>query len=543
MIKFPKIVDHIKNLRFQRNPYLLGVDIGTSVLKIAGFRVKDRPSLLFYAIIDLPKGHGEKEVTEAIGATLKAHNFTAKETALTFTDESFTIRRLELPRMARNDILDALRWQIKDMIRFDAEKAYFDYEILNEFQKEDGSKFMELLVAVVSKEVIDKKVKILKDAGLSVVSISASPFNLEYMIKTSDDIDASGIIAAIDVGSGRSEISFFRNKTLEFVRSIPIGSMDISEALTGKISAESGDIALSAEEAEEFKKQFGILYDEIPLEKGLTTRQVLILIRPVLERLSKEIRRSIDYYTQEYGSDAIAAAYLAGGGCRLKNLDRFLAEELSIPVKPFNLSKTVDVQKTLLKPEDSLSIVSVVGAAAGCGKTPNLLPQEYRLEKVELVEKVSLRMVTIAMGGLLLILYLFLNMRIADYKERLKNANAQASMLNQVRTLQQRAAEMGTFLTQVHYGELPTEYIMRELSTIIPQNVRLDVLELNPRSRTLDMRGVIYEPKGVAEEVLTKFMEALEKSLYLREAQLVSLQGESSAKEDVFHFDINCVLE
>lgn len=525
------------------NPNLIGIDIGSSTLKVVGLRLGKYPALSFYSIANLPEGHDEKTIAEAIQKTLRENNVSARDTVLTFTDESIVIRRIELPHMARDEIVDALKWQAKNLIHYDVDKAVIDFELLGETQKEDGSKIMDLLVVIASRDEIDKKVKILKESNLDAVSITVSPFALENILKIDQDIDSSKSISIIDIGHKKTEVSIFRGKALEFVRYIPVGSGNITEAMTGSIALEDGSVELSKDEAEKLKMRLGISYEEEALERGITSRQILSLMRPILERLSKEITRSADYYIQEYGREAVSLVYLVGGGSLLKNLDRFLSEESNAQVKLMELPKSIDASKAHLKSEDISALVPLISAVLGYKKCPNLLPHEYRQEKIEFIEKISLRMIAIILGVILLPSFLFLKLRVNDYSDRLKNAVIQETILDQIKDLQNRVVERSAFLNQAKMSEIPLEYVMKELSIIIPPNCVFDSLSVDQKGKALDMKGIIYEPRGLAEGILTEFMESLERSRYFKDAQLAFIQDTTTGKGPSASFEISCLLE
>ncbi|MBI5144443.1 MAG: rod shape-determining protein, partial [Candidatus Omnitrophica bacterium] len=330
---------------------------------------------------------------------------------------------------------------------------------------------------------------------------------------------------------------------LEFVRYIPVGSGNITEAMTGSLTLENGSMELTKDEAEKLKMRLGISYEDEIVDKGITSRQILSLMRSTLERLSKEIKRSMDYYTQEYGAEPISAVYLIGGGALLKNLDRFLSEELNIQVKLLELPRSVDISKAHLNNKDSASLIPLISAVLGYKKCLNLLPHEYRQEKIEFIEKISLRMIAIIMGLILLASFLFIKFRAEDYKNRLKNATLQKTILDQIKDLQDRVVERSAFLSQARMSDIPLEYIMKELSIIIPPNVVLNSLGVNQKSKTLDVKGIIYEPRGLAEGILTKFMEAMERSRYFKDAQLASVQDATIGREPSSSFEMSCLLE
>lgn len=538
MTKIVKMV----NLK-KRISHVIGIDIGISSMKIVGMRMGDVPSILFYSIVNLPVGYDEKYATESIQKVLKEHNFPSRDVVLTFTDESVTIRRIELPRMSDNEILDALKWQAKDIIHFDIDKASLDFKLLREVQGEDGSKFTELLFVAASREVIDKKVHILKEANLNPISIDVPPFGLENIVRIHDEIKPPKTVLVADFGYAKTEVSVFKNNALEFVRTIPIGSEQISEAIAAaSLTTEKENIQLSKDQAEDIKMRLGIPYEEAVLERGVTSVQLLSSMRPVLERFSKEIMRSIDYYVQEYGQEDIKEAYLVGAGSRLKNLEKYLSDELHIPVKKMPLPKSIDISNIDLKDEDAVAIISLIGATLDYKHPLGLLPHEYRVEKIEFVEKISLRMIAIFLAFMLLVSFLFIKLRMNDYHARLKAAQLEKNMLSHVKDLKDMLADRTRFLAQVQMSEVPVEHVMKELSNIIPPNIVLNWLSIDQRGKTLDMKGTIHEPKGSAEEVLTKFMESLEMSKYFKDAQLASVQAQSG-KEESSSFELSCSLE
>ena len=531
------------NLRRSRNPDLVGVEIGASTLKVVGLGVfREGITLYFYSIINLPKGSSDAYMIEAIQKALKDNNFASRDAALAFSDESSAIRRMELPRVASGEVANAVKWQAKDLVSFDLDTGSMDFRILSETEKEDGSKFMELLFAAASRDSIDKKVLILKSASLEPRSVSMNPFGIENLIRMHDDAQFSKTVAAVEIGSAKTEISIFRNRGLEFVRAIAIGSSHLSAGLKSGLAKEGVPGSFSDDEIESVKARFGIPYEEVT-EEGYSTIQILSSMRTVLERLSKEIRRSIDYYVQEYGGEEVAGVYLTGGGSRLKNLERFLSEDLNIPAKILTLPGAIDTSKANLKNEDANAIAPLIGLASGYKRCPNLLPHEYRAEKMEAIERISLRITAIIAGCALLASFFLVKFGIGDYRNRIKNAQLQKNILSRVKELKDKVAEREVFFAGLQKSEISVKGIMGELSRITPRRIVLESLSLNKGNKAMDISGIVYEPKGVAEETVTAFMEELEKSGYFKDAELASVRGEGAGSDERFAFELNCPLE
>lgn len=533
------------NLRI-KSSYLIGIDIGTDALKMAGVRMAGRPSLEFYSITALPKDIDDAGITEMIRKVLAEKNVSSKEAAvLCLGDDEVAIRRIELPAMAHDEIAGALRWQAADMVQFDMPGALLDFKVLREREREGSGKVFDILFLAASKEVIDKKMKILKDNSLEVISINASPFGIEKMIKLDEEAVSQKTIMAVDLGHAKTIISILHNGVLEFVRTVHMGSRDITKAIAeGNVITESGNISYSAEEAERLKRDLGVSYETVILKNGATSTQVLSFMRPVLEHLSKEIKRSLDYYMQEYDGDNLSAIYLTGGGSLLKNLDRFLNEEFGVTIRRLGMTKAIDTQKAAVKDDDAPRLISLFGTMLGYKERPNLVPHEYTAKKTELIQAASLRMAAVAAALVLLVLFIFIKLRMDNYNYRVKNIEFQKSVLGQIKELSDKVAKREDIMARAKASSLPLEKIMKEISNLIPNNVVLDSLSVDSRSDTVNMRGVVYEQRGRAEAVLTKFMENMEQARFFKDAQLSLIQsGGESGKDDVSNFEINCSLE
>ena len=530
----------------KRISYLIGLEIGTYSLKVVGLKVRARPSLAFYSVIELPEKHNGSYVADAVKKVLKENGVSVKDTVLTFSDEAVAFRREEIPALPNSEIVGALRWQEKDTIPFNTENAYIGFKLLEEIHKEDGSKVIDVIFAAAAKEAMDNKVETARAANLSVMSVNMVPFGLENILKTDQETYKDKAVVVVDLGFKKTEISIYRNNALQFVRYIPLGSHNITEAMQGTLSSDDGDIQLSMERAEEIKKQLGIAYEEVTLEKGISSTQILSLMRPILEQLLKEIRRSIDYYIQEYGKkDEPVGVCLIGGGALLKNLDKYLSEELNLPIKLMSIPKSIDTSRVNFKPEDTPLIVGLIGIVLGYRDNINLLPHTYETEKIESLSRVMVNIVSMVVCLVLAGSFLFIRSQINDYKNKLKRLPFAANTLASVRDLQTKIVEREVFLAKIKESDVNMEHLMKVLSNIIPQNVVLEGLSLNPKTKTLDMRGIFYGPKNDAEKILTKFTEDLEKAKEFKDAQLSSLQSQAQAAKEgeTSHFEITSSLE
>jgi type IV pilus assembly protein PilM len=102
-----------------------------------------------------------------------------------------------------------------------------------------------------------------------------------------------------------------------------------------------------AARADELKKSFGLIIDPAEKENALSTGNrdalgVSQALGQVARDLVGEVHRSVDFYLSQGPDRTIGRIVLAGGTARLKNLDKYLANELKVPVAvvdPFSFVK------------------------------------------------------------------------------------------------------------------------------------------------------------------------------------------------------------
>lgn len=87
--------------------------------------------------------------------------------------------------------------------------------------------------------------------------------------------------------------------------------------------------------------------------------------RPVLEEFVAEIRRSVDYFRSRGGD--VNKIVLAGGGTRLKGLDRYVAASMSLPCDPYDSTAGLRINEKKIAPgyleENRQDLTIAVGTA------------------------------------------------------------------------------------------------------------------------------------------------------------------------------------
>jgi len=96
-------------------------------------------------------------------------------------------------------------------------------------------------------------------------------------------------------------------------------------------------------------------------------RQIHQAMAPALAEMANEVRRSIDYYNQRSSGNPVSRIILSGGTALLPNLDRYLEQELALPVhlaEPMRRIRNVNAQISSTYIEEVGCILSIAAGLA-----------------------------------------------------------------------------------------------------------------------------------------------------------------------------------
>ncbi|MFH0777834.1 MAG: pilus assembly protein PilM [Candidatus Eisenbacteria bacterium] len=291
-------------------------------------------------------------------------------------DHLVQFKQISLPRMPGAETRRALELEWKKTSAAQAGGGIVDYEPAGAGVASAKTGF---LIAAADAENVRACLSVLESAGLVVQRVSTLALAYRSLIRALGTGDADGVKVILNVGGSGSHICVFKNRELILARELSVGGKNLSEALTRIVTAGGPDLVFEFEEAEEIKRKFGVplsgeqktdnpgsepegnvLEERTHVERELAVAEsapgaaaaatgeawtaegagelsgenVLVMMRPVLERLLREIWSSIEYSSEELMGNLVDRIYLSGGGARLRGLCEYVSSVLKIEVRP-----------------------------------------------------------------------------------------------------------------------------------------------------------------------------------------------------------------
>lgn len=337
-------MDLFKKIRDKagKEKFSVGLDIGTSSLKIAKLKLGQNPAELCGFSLEpnqLDLAQSLKKLKSLYG--LEAVN-------ISFAGPATVTRYVNMPKMEPAEFRQALKFEAQKYIPFSVSEINLDGCILRDNLPDNK---MLVLIAAVKKEAAEQRLKLLQESGLSANIIDldsialANSFN--YIFAPDDSLKQK-TYALLDIGASVASLAILEAGALVLSRDIHIAG----NAITQKIMDAFG---VDFKAAEQLK-----IHPEPPAADKLSAA-----LESVTANLSGEIRTSFDYYESQ-GSSAVSRIFLSGGAAKFSGLKDTLANFLGIevgcwdPVKGLRLA--ADIAPAELK-EASAQLAVAVGLA------------------------------------------------------------------------------------------------------------------------------------------------------------------------------------
>lgn len=335
---------------FHRGGQVVGVDIGAGAVKVVRLsRGRNRVVLESAGLTEIASDQAFQPawVSEALRKLLSGAGIAPKGLVTAVPGRDATIRSLLLPKMPREELREALRWEVKKHIHFPLEEAQLDYLVMREID-ELGTKKYEVLLVAVEKETVRSHLEYFRGVGeVRAVDLNALAVAEAYRWNHAPEgpPEAENVMV-VDIGAGKTEISLLKQGMLRFTRYVPSGGNAITEAL------QKTDPTMTFSQAETLKRT-----TEFDLLQGSGER--IDALRPTLDRLIVEIQRSLDYYRAQFRERTLQEVVLTGGGSLLKGFREYLASYFDCPVKLDNPFAKIHVGRGMPNLQEDLPRFSV----------------------------------------------------------------------------------------------------------------------------------------------------------------------------------------
>jgi type IV pilus assembly protein PilM len=259
------------------------------------------------------------------------------------------LRLVSIPKMKESEIEEAIKWEMEANIPLSIDQVYYDWQLLDKKINKDPNK-EDILVVAISRKVVDQFIEVLESAGLKVDGLEIESIAQARSFLSEKDEEKTTLI--MDLGDRRTSFAISVGTVPSFTCSIPLSGQSLTDAI-------SKGLSIPFDEAEKLKRTSGIgsMVKNDPIFKA---------VKPVLESLSSELEKSIDFYLSGLGySVAVDQVILCGGGANTKGIVPYFSQRLGKKVELGDPWVNIQVGKKLpiIDREKSVQFSTAIGLA------------------------------------------------------------------------------------------------------------------------------------------------------------------------------------
>lgn len=476
-----------------------GIDIGQSALKALRCRAHEseegRMVVEAFDFVEYPKllsqpdAEPEEIVREAITTFLERNELKGDRVAMSVPGQAGLARFIKLPPVEAKKIPDIVKYEARQQIPFLLEDVVWDYQALAGGNQEEGFALeTEIGLFAMKRDQVARSLEPLRRAGVEVDYIQLTPLALynyaafdrlgEIVAQPYDTENPPKSIAVLSIGVDTTDL-VVTNGFRVWQRSIQIGGSHFTKALTKELK-------LTFSKAEHLKKNAA---------KAEDPKAVFQAMRPVFSDLVAEIQRSIGFCTSnnKWARD-LTEVVAVGNAMKLPGLQRYLAQNLDIPVKMAEEFENLAGGSVTAQPAFQQNHLSFPVAYGLCvqalGKaqmSTNLLPEDIVMQRIIRAKKPwAVAAAAALMAGLAFNYSSYVSAyQTADVQNDWKQALSQAEAAKQLaagfesantesKTAFENISTMGKNLASNVDGRLLWPELWAALNAAIPKDMRPD---------------------------------------------------------------------
>ena len=321
---------------FKKNAQLVGLDIGSSCIKVAELKTTNKGFLLNkFAMTSIPPGLIEDgqiiemgALSDAIRGLFKANKIKEKNVAISTGGSSVVVKTIGVASSSEETLLKSIRFEAEQYIPYDIEDMNIDFQILSPMDESDDQ--MNVLLVAVKKDLVSEYMELTSNAGLHPRVIDVDSFAFQNIYETISPERKDQIAMLVDVGVYKTSLNIIKGTDSLMMRDTSSGTVQIREEIMG---------ALECTEAQAEKILSGEDTESMDAER----------LQEICEGISmmwcSEIQGIVTTYQSKFSEGNIENIFLTGGGSLIEGFADQLAQEISAQVNIFDPFNGITVNK------------------------------------------------------------------------------------------------------------------------------------------------------------------------------------------------------
>lgn len=564
----------------------VGVDLGHDDLKLIKIhRISDQKyEMLEYARVpfDSDINRESPQFHQFLRPILANFCGSSKNPAIWCTIPSARVetRQLRIPKVSQKQIPNTVYWSYQKLSSFNEKDNLFDFELLGEVDEGNTTKINVMAYIAPQAEIKDLK-DLFNKAGFPLTGISIVPFAFQTLLRAGRIATPEMHVSSLYVGRDWSRIDIFSEGNLMLSRGIKAGVKTMIEALRTEIEGNLFELSIAKSPNKDtariraIKKKlkfeldqahqlfFGVIHNSSPSamderQRLLKEDKIFKMILPALERLVRQVERTLRHFSLNYDNARVGKIYLSSGVNPHHRIVDYIGEELGIPIETVNpfadSSNFVSLTPSPELVSEQSSFVPAMGMAlSGNTLTPNFLYTYKDKQNAAKIQRINRGVIAAFLLVMILCVGVSFWQKSALAEKEYQKSQSQQQLesialrvdqglvLKLVEDIQSTNQEIQ--LTGQKYFGLA---VISEITELTPPNVRLlslsvqlgddPVKQKSEKSRDLTLSGVVRGDRLTLESTLAGYLMELNNSLLFEKPTISKKSFERFEGAEVLRF-------
>ena len=312
---------------FGKKDHLVGLDIGSSFIKVAEIKVMGKGLVLhkfgYTRIIPGTIVEGRIMDMEGLAAKIRAlfksQKIREKNVAISTGGHSVVIKTIDTTTGSKKDLHKTIYSEAEQYIPYDIDDVNIDYQALGE--SEFSPDQMNVLLVAVKKDLVAEYIDLIHLAGLNPKIIDVDTFALQNAYEILPYESQEKVTLLIDVGASKTSLNILKANSSLMMRDNVSGTNQILEEICGQfdVTVDEAEQAVNGE------------VNDIVSQDG---------IREISLRLAQswcsEICEVVNTYQTGASDEKVEKIILSGGGVFTEGFKDCLLSELDADVSIIN---------------------------------------------------------------------------------------------------------------------------------------------------------------------------------------------------------------
>ncbi|MEE9912493.1 MAG: pilus assembly protein PilM [Deltaproteobacteria bacterium] len=513
---------------------------------------------------------GSQEFSDLLKATLTAFAGSPDDCEIwaMMSAMDVNVHYLKIPIVPKKQLENVIYWTAKKENPIDEKDMIFDYEMQGEITDQGIPKYS-VMAYSASRSEVQKVRDMFSSIGFNLAGITMAPFAIQNIFRSKWIAIAESTFASLFIGNDYSRIDIFSKNNLVMTRGIKTGISSMAEALNESIAEILPDKKIDKEHIQKILSSISTdpgktLKDENGIHWNEST--VLEMIAPALERLTRQIERTLDYYATSVGFEKVEKVYISFTlNDFYRPLLHYVNEQLGIKsefLDPYE-GKNASASGANLSLAERVALVPAIGLSLSeLRYTPNAI-FTYVEKKKEVNRKRINRGIFAAFAAALIICLTVLILQVVEIKQlgvKQGKLEKELSLINPILSKDKilvyaENLKLRHQIRKQYLKKYEGMALISELAYLTPESVRLTHVRIvvpvsgvqeqkkdavqKEKDEGILIEGVVLGDRSTFDALLAEYVMRLENSPLFQTVAMKKSSIVNFKKKEILQFTIN----